>query len=125
MTVEVYSNRFKVQEVEESDQRYKVVKKVNMVSDNSSIIIDVHTNLIDIKNDAVLNIIIYKGDINEKEIPEDYNYLVCGKLYEMNIHAEMVEYIGSFGGMQFILKSDKAIEELDDRCDITLGIQTY
>lgn len=125
MAVEVYLNRFKVANVEESDQRYAVVKKAKLNSDNSTIILDFHSQLIDLKDDAVLNLIIYKGNDGEDQIPDEYNYLVCGKLYEMNIRSDMVEYIGSFGGMQFVLQSDKAINELDDRSDIMLGIQMY
>lgn len=125
MTNEVYNNRFQVQSIEDSDQRYKVVKKVKLVSDTVTITMDVHVNLIDLKNDAILNLVMYKGEIDEDKIPEEYTYLVCGKIYETKIHTNMYEYIGSFGGMQFVMNCDSAIQDLDDRSDITLGIQAY
>ncbi|KAM0672967.1 hypothetical protein GVAV_000823 [Gurleya vavrai] len=124
MATEVLCDRFTVKSVYSTEDRYVIVKQTDFSSKTANITIDIHTQLLDIKPNDLTDIIIYRDAVEESEVPIEYKYLVTGKMYEVNTKNGITEYLGSFGGLQFVLKTEKQID-LDDNCDFSLGIRKY
>ncbi|KAM0687129.1 DNA-directed RNA polymerases I [Conglomerata obtusa] len=125
MATELLSDRFTIQTVDQSDQRYAIIRKIDMSSSNASITLDIHSQLIDLNPSNSVDVLLYHGIVDDNDVPVEYNYLVVGRMYEMKNDGDKIVYYGSFGGMQFVLKSINNVAMLDDRCDVSLAIRKY
>ncbi|MCZ6914001.1 MAG: hypothetical protein O7C59_05780, partial [Rickettsia endosymbiont of Ixodes persulcatus] len=75
--------------------------------------LDYHSMLFPLKITDILEVVIYKGRIDDKSVPSEYDYLMVGKCYKYTKSGDKNFYCISFGGLLLKVESEDDI----DLCD--------
>lgn len=114
MAEEVLTSRFFVAE---RTNENTMVSTLILKNKQSEIILDVHSDSWDIYKDDSVELILFKGHVDD-DLAKEYNYVMLGNMYEVND----TTYIGSFGGLKFEMKTDETVD-LNDRCLMSIALK--
>lgn len=122
MITEILSSRFQVTSVDTTPEQYKNIRIATFTNKAQTITIDYNCKIFSLTSNAMVDILLYNTAIENEDVPLDFEYLMVGKMYEVNNDKGYV-YSGSFGGLKFEMRCEEEMKELNDNCDIAIAIK--
>lgn len=111
--MEVVVDQMKIVSIDKEGKIYDKVSRAELESERMRAILDYHSILLPLKPSDILDIIIYKGDVEDNNVPREYEYLMLGKCYKHVKDDRENTYHISFGGLLLQIQSSTDI----DLCD--------
>lgn len=108
--VELLSKTYKVFSIDKEGTQYSKISRLHLKGDNL-IELDYVNHLLNISEEETLSIKLYKGHVNDEEIPKEYSYAMYGHCYQVSGDEISI----SFGGLLMLIKGTTVgIEEEDE-----------
>lgn len=122
MANEILSTRFEVTLCEESPEKYKGVGSLVLKNRTHELSIDYNNNLFNVSEKDIVEVILYNEVVTDDDVPQDYEYVMIGKMYECN-NDDGYKYLGSFGGLKLDIRCESEIAQLNDNCHVSLAMK--
>lgn len=117
----IYENTFLINNIEDSNN--EIVKTFIANNNHSSISMQYHSHLLNLENIKNINLIIYKNCLNEELVPEKYQYLTQGPIYNIEENNIIIKINVSFHGLLFEMEINKnEIDSVTDSDILMVGI---
>lgn len=118
--MEVVVDQFRIVSVDEEGKIYDKVSRARMESGSMRAMLDYHSILLPLKVGDALSVAIYKGAVDDEDVPREYEYLMFGKCYRHVEERNLNVYYVSFGGLLLSIEAESPIG-LSDFDDVGLA----
>lgn len=114
--MEVVVDQFKIVSVDEDGKIYDKVSRARLESSSMKAVLDYHSILLPLEEGGILSIVIYKGEVDDEDVPKEYGYLMFGKCYRHIEERNLNVYYISFGGLLLNIEAGSPIglSDFDD-----------
>lgn len=109
---EVLNGQFEIEQFDPDGQLYTKVRKVILKSKNYKLYLDYNCILLNLKENDIVDLVIYKGEAVEELIPVEYNYVCQGMCYKQTNSKTFI----SFGGLLLEIEGYIDICDSDEVC---------
>lgn len=111
--MEIVTDQMKVVSIDKEGKVYDKVSRAELVSKRIKAVLDYHSILLPLKISDTLDIVVYKGEVEDGNVPKDYEYVMLGRCYKCVESEEKNVYYISFGGLLMHMESDLNIKLCD------------
>lgn len=122
--MEIFKHTYTVEAIDKDKKIFEKLSKLYLIDKSYKITIDYHSLLFKPKVNNRIEVVVYKGIIEEKDVPESYEYVMQGHCYENELLEDKRVIRVSFGGMLMELVVDgKDVNLSPDCCDVGIALK--
>jgi DNA-directed RNA polymerase I, II, and III subunit RPABC3 len=125
MAMEVLSTRLTVEDIDKGGKKFQKVSRAHMKSSNYTIVLDYHNILLPLTTTDTVDIVLYDGVVPDELVPQDYQYVMTGKVYKIvRDDSGVMTCSASFGGLCMTLTTESEnIKKFTDFSDISIAVR--